>query len=234
VGRRQQWRRLLGRWRIVRRWRLFGELVMAQVPLSDAERARVRDAVIAAEAKTSGEIFTVVAEESDDYRFIPILWATLAALVVPLPLIFFTLWAASLIFSIQLGVFVVLAVVLSLPAVKMAVVPSSVKRTASRALAGRQFLAHGLTATEARTGVLIFLSLAERHAEIIADTGIAAKVDASVWDAAMDALLAEVRAGRLAGGLIAAVEATGAVLAQHFPPRPEDRDELSNDVVVLL
>ncbi len=207
---------------------------MARPPLSDAERGRVRDAVIAAEAKTAGEIFTVIAEESDDYRFIPILWATLAALVVPLPLIFLTLWPASLIFSLQLLVFVVLAVVLSLPAVKMAVVPPSVKHGAAAMLAGRQFLAHGLTTTEARTGVLIFVSLAERHAEIIADTGIAAKVDARVWQAAMDQLLAEVRAGRLADGLIAAVNATGAVLAAHFPPRTGDRDELANDVVILL
>lgn len=207
---------------------------MAHAPLSDAERARVRDAVIAAEAKTAGEIFTVVAGESDDYRFIPILWATLAALIVPLPLIFLTLWPASLIFTIQLAAFVVLAVVLSLPPVKMAVVPRSVKQGAAAALAGRQFLAHGLTTTEARTGVLIFVSLAERHAEIIADTGIAAKVDAGVWQAALDLLLAEVRAGRLADGLIAAIDAAGAVLAEHFPPRIGDRDELANDVVVLL
>ncbi len=207
---------------------------MAHAPLSDTERGRVRDAVIAAEAKTAGEIFTVVAEESDDYRFIPILWATLAALVVPLPLIFVTLWPASLIFTIQLGVFVVLAVVLSLPAVKMAVVPPSVKHGAAEALAGRQFLAHGLHTTEARTGVLIFVSLAERHAQIIADKGIAAKVNAGVWQAALDQLLAEVRAGRLADGLIAAVNSTGAVLAEHFPPRAGDKDELANDVVILL
>jgi putative membrane protein len=189
---------------------------------------------MAAEATTAGEIFTVVAEESDDYRFIPILWATLAALIVPLPLIFLTLWPASLIFAFQLAVFAVLAIVLSLPAVKMAVVPPAVKRAAVRALAGRQFLAHGLTLTEARTGVLIFVSLAERQAEIIADSGIATRVDAAVWDAAMARLLAEVKAGRLADGLIAAVDATGAVLASHFPPRDGDRDELSNDVVVLL
>ncbi|MEJ0011298.1 MAG: TPM domain-containing protein [Bauldia sp.] len=206
---------------------------MAHAPLSDDERRRVREAATAAEKKTAGEIFAVVAEESDDYRFVPILWATLAALIAPLPLIFLTLWPASLIFAVQLGVFVVVAVVLSLPAVKMAVVPASVKRDAVRSLAERQFLAHGLTLTEARTGVLIFVSLAERRAEIIADTGIAAKVDAGVWQAAMDELIAGVRAGRLADGLIAAVDATGAVLARHFPPRVGDRDELDNDVVIL-
>jgi putative membrane protein len=206
---------------------------MAHVPLNDTDKRRVRDAVAAAEAHTAGEIFTVVAEQSDDYRYIPVIWATIAALLVPLPLILFTLWPASLIYSAQLLTFVVLGIVLSLPPVKLAVVPASIKRDAVRALADRQFLAHGLTGTQDRTGVLIFVSLAERQAEIIADTGIASKVGPEVWDAAMAALIAEVKAGRLADGLIAAVGKAGAVLAEHFPPRPDDRDELGNDVVIL-
>jgi putative membrane protein len=201
--------------------------------LSDADRARIRQAVAAAEARTSGEVFTVVAEECDDYRFIPLLWATLAALIVPLPLIFLTLWPASLIWLTQLAAFAVLAVGFSLPAVRPAVIPRRIKREAARALAVQQFLAHGLHTTEARTGVLIFVALAEHHAEIIADTGIAAKVDAAAWQGAMDRLVGEVGAGRLADGLIAAIESTGAVLARHFPPRAGDRNELSNDLILL-
>jgi putative membrane protein len=206
---------------------------MGHLPLSDTDRARIRDEVAAAEKNTAGEIFTVVAEQSDEYRTIPILWATIAALIVPLPLIFFTLWPASLIYSVQLLTFVVLGIVLSLPRVRLAIVPASIKRDAVRALAARQFLAHGLTGTADRTGVLIFVSLAERQAEIIADTGIASKVGPEVWDQAMAALLLQVKAGRLAEGLIAAVRMSGAVLAEHFPPRPDDRDELGNDVVIL-
>ena len=206
---------------------------MAAAILNEADRGRIRQAVATAEAKTAGEIFTVVAEESDDYRFIPILWATLIALIVPLPLIFLTLWPASLIFLAQLAAFVVLALVASHPAGRPAVVPPAVKHGAARSLAVRQFLAHGLHTTEARTGVLIFVSLAERHAEIIADAGISAKVDDGVWQAAMERLLAEIRAGRLADGLIAAIESTGTVLARHFPPRPGDRNELPNDLVLL-
>jgi len=204
-----------------------------QATLSDADRARIRQAVAAAEAKTSGEIFTVVTRESDDYRFIPILWATLIALIVPLPLIFLTLLPASLIFLIQLAAFVILALAFSHPAIRPAVVPPGVKHGAARSLAVQQFLAHGLHTTEARTGVLIFVSLAEHHAEIIADASIAAKVDEAVWRAAMDRLIAEIRAGRLAEGLIAAIESTGAVLARYFPPRSNDRNELPNDLVVL-
>jgi putative membrane protein len=203
------------------------------ITLTEAERQRVRAAVAAAEAKTSGEIFTVVAHASDDYRVIPILWATGIALIVPLPLIVLTLWSASFIFFAQLAVFVMLALVFSLSSVRPHLVPRAVKRTAARAQAARQFLAHGLHTTELRTGVLIFVSLAERHAEIIADEGIAAKVDPIVWQSAMERLITAIRAGHLAEGLEAAIEETGAILAQHFPPRTGDRNELPDDLVLL-
>jgi putative membrane protein len=215
-------------------------------PLNDAERLRIRDAIAAAESQTIGEIFVVVARESDDYRPIPILWATLIALAVPLPLIAYDLLArwdtgavefgilsAPWIYLIQLCVFIVLALVLSIPAVKLLVVPRRVKLARAHGLAVEQFLAHGLHTTEARTGVLIFVSLAERYAELIADAGIAKKVEQAVWDEAMAALIAEIKAKRLAEGLIAAIERSGAVLAQHFPPRPRDRNELPNDLVIL-
>jgi putative membrane protein len=220
--------------------------------LGEAERLRVRDAIAAAERRTTGEIFAVVARESDDYRSIPVLWATLIALFVPLPLLFVTIpqewlsdagspWQSAArillptawIYVAQLIVFIVLAVVLSLPAVKPHVVPRRTKDEHAHGLAVEQFLAHGLHITEARTGVLIFVSLAERYAEIVADAGIAAKVDQAVWDAAMAALLADIRAGRLAEGLTGAIERAGAVLAEHFPPRPRDRNELPNDLILL-
>ena len=205
----------------------------ARPPLSAGDRARVRQAIAQAELKTAGEIFTVVAAECEDYRFIPILWAALAAFIVPLPLIYFTQVPASLIWLSQMAVFVVLAVVLSLPRVKPLVVPRHVKREAVRALAMQQFLAHGLHTTEARTGVLLFVALAERQAEIIADSGIAAKVDPGVWQAAMDRLVGEIRAGRLADGLTEAIAAVGETLARHVPPSSNDRNELSDDLIIL-
>ncbi len=207
--------------------------MLAKHALSEAERAKVRDAVAAAESGTTGEIFVVVAAMSDDYRFIPLLWATLAALVVPLPLVFFTALAAATIFAAQLVVFIVLALVLSWPTARPLVVPRRVKHGRAHALAVQQFLAHGLQMTEARTGALIFVSLAERHAEVVADAGIAARVDQAEWDAVIAALTGEIRSGRLAEGLVAAVAGVGAVLARHFPARAGDRNELPNEVVLL-
>jgi putative membrane protein len=215
--------------------------------ISDADRERIRAAVEAAESKTAGEIFTVVAGRSDDYRIVPLLWATLAALLVPLPILLVSYfsnpwtypgdegagWPALWVYLLQLAVFVFLAILLSLPPIRVLVVPRSYKDDRAHALAVDQFLAHGLHMTEARTGVLIFVSIAERYAEIVADSAIAKKVDQAVWDGAMANLLAEIRAGRLTEGLIAAVGETGAVLAEHFPPRPRDPNELSDDLVLI-
>ena len=204
-----------------------------QPTLSDADRDRIRKAVAAAELRTAGEIFTVVAAASDDYRSIPLLWATLVALVTPLPLILLTRLPALEIYLAELAVFIGLAVILSWGGMTRFVVPKRVKRERAHGRAVEQFLAHGLHTTEARTGVLIFVSLAERYAEIIADAGIAGKVGAGVWDEALQKLLAEVKAGRLADGLVAAIGMAGTVLATHFPPRPGDRNELPNDLILL-
>jgi putative membrane protein len=217
--------------------------------ISEKERLAIRAAIGAAEKATAGEIFVVVAEESDEYRLIPVLWATLVALLMPLPFLLaeFALggrdgaaWGSPAggfspvaLYLGQLAVFIVLAVVLSLPGVKPLVVPKSVKRQRAHDLAMAQFLAHGLHTTEARTGVLIFVSLLERYAEIVADAGIAAKVEQATWDGSLATLLADIRAGHLAEGLVSAVRRAGAVLAEHFPPRPRDRNELPNDVILL-
>jgi putative membrane protein len=203
------------------------------VALGDQDRARIRDTIAAVEAKTAGEIFVVVAGASDEYHLVPLLWATLAALFVPLPLVFLTLVPALQIYLAQLAVFAILAVLLSLPPLHMAVVPHRLKRARAHARAVEQFLAHGLHTTEARTGVLIFVSLAERYAEIIADTGIAAKVEQRIWDEAMAKLVDETSAGRLAEGLVHAIARAGAVLATHFPRRPGDVDEIPKDLILL-
>lgn len=207
---------------------------MARRPIvSDADRARVRRTIIEAEKRTSGEIFAVVAGASDDYRFIPLLWAALAALVLPAPLIMLTRMPALDIHLVQLGAFAVLGLLGSLPAVRVHLVPGAVKRRRAHMRAVEQFLAHNLHVTEARTGVLVYVSIAEHYAEIIADEGIAAEVGQAVWDDAIAVLTGGIAAGNLVDGLIAAIERVGSVLAEHFPPRPHDPDEIDNDLVIL-
>src|SRR5262245_23104549 len=202
--------------------------------ISQADKARIAEAIRAAEAKTSGEIFCVIARHASDYRLVPLAWAAAIALVVPAPLIYLTLWPASVIYLVQLLVFIAAALGLSLPAIRFHIVPRRTRHERAHVQAMQQFFAQGLHHTENRTGVLIFAAVAERYAEIVADVaGINAKVTPQVWHAAIGALIAGIKQGRPGDGFVAAVEHCGAVLAEHFPPGALNRDELPNRLVEI-
>jgi putative membrane protein len=201
--------------------------------ITASDKIRIADAIRAAEARTSGEIFCVIARHSSDYRLLPVVWAAIGALLAPLPLIALTSWAASIIYLCELTVFIVVALVLSHPKLRFRVVPRRTKHDQAHAEAMRQFFAQGLDKTQHRTGVLIFASSAERYAEIVADVGINQEVAPQVWEQAIDNLTAAIKAGRPADGFVAAIEQCGAVLAAHFPPGTLQPDELPNKLVEI-
>ncbi|MHA1164710.1 MAG: TPM domain-containing protein [Alphaproteobacteria bacterium] len=201
--------------------------------ISKKDAARITRAIAAAEKKTSGEIIAVVARTSDDYRFIPLLWAALIALVTP-PLLFtLTQWSPAAIYAAQLGAFATIAIAVLWRPLRIALVPGAIKRARAHARAMEQFLTQDLHTTKGRTGVLIFISVAERYAEVIADEGIYKKVPPGIWDDAVAGLTVEIAQGRAGDGLIAAVKICGGVLAEHFPPDSADKDELPNHLIVL-
>ena len=74
--------------------------------------------------------------------------------------------------------------------------------------------------TEANNGVLIYLLLAEHQIEIVADRGLARQVSAAQWQAIVDGMRDDFRAGRFEPGLLQAVEAVDALLHRHFPLDP--------------
>jgi len=87
--------------------------------------------------------------------------------------------------------------------------------------------------TEGRTGILIYLSMAERRAEIVADEAILAVTDDHTWGEAMAALIAEVRQGRPGDGICAAIERVGVVLSEHFPRSDTDVNEIPDKLIEL-
>jgi putative membrane protein len=202
--------------------------------ISPDDQLRLAHAISDVEDDTSGEVVLVIAEQAGHYRAIPLLWGLLAALVAPWPLIWLTSISTSRIFLIQLAVALVLSLALSWPKLRYALVPRSIKHAQAHEAASREFLRRGLTRTREKTGVLIYLALAEHHAEILADTGIADRVDAGIWADIVADLTAAIRDGRMTEGLIGAIRRTGAILAEHAPPRLDDVDELPNKVIILL
>lgn len=200
---------------------------------SPAEQQRIAAAIAEAERTTAGEVVAVVARDSGSYLYVPLMWASVVALLVPWPLIYFTWYPVQTIFFIQLAVFLALLIVLMPQPVRLALVPRSVKHARAHRHAVEQFLAQGLHTTESRTGVLVFVSVAERFAEVLADTGIAAKVPPSTWQEIVDRLTARIGEGRAADGFVEAIGAVGVHLTAHFPPGTVDPDELPNKLIML-
>lgn len=201
--------------------------------IPDADKQRIVEAIREAERKTSGEIFCVIARKTSDYRLFPFALASGLSLLVPLPFILWSSWPASAIYCAQLVVFILLSMVLRLPAIRFRIVPRQRKHDRAHAEAMKQFFAHGLDKTSQRTGVLIFAAAAERYAEIVADAGINEKVSPEVWDDAVAALTSAIADGRAGDGFVAAIGKCGAVLAEHFPPGALARDELPDKLVEI-
>ena len=201
--------------------------------LKQQELQAVSDAITDAERNTDAELVAVLAAQSDDYRYIPTLWAAVIALLVPGVVWFAGLWLETLeVLAIQLGCFFVLTVLFRVPAIMLHLIPRSVRNWRASNLARRQFLDNNLHHTEQECGVMIFVSEAEHYVEILADRGIDQHVDQQQWQAIVDTLIAAIKKGQTQQGLIRSIESCGELLAQHAPAT-KVKNELPNHLVLL-
>ncbi len=201
--------------------------------ISDADRLAIENAIGEAESNTSGEIVAVIARASGGYYYVPYLWGALAALIVPWPLIYWTWMPVQEIYLIQLAVFSLLALILHYRPLRYALVPRSVMRQRAHRRAMQQFVAQDIYTVSGHTGVLVFVSEAERYAEIVTDAGIHAKVPDSEWEDIVKSLTAEIGKGNAGGGFIQAIQRIGEHLAAHFPRTPDKQNLLPNHLVIL-
>ena len=204
-----------------------------QAIISDLDKGRIVAAIRAAEEKTAAQILCVIARACGGYRLIPIAWAAIVSLAVPLALIYLTSWPAAVIYVIQLAVFIAAALVLSMPMVRLRIVPKQRMWRRVHTEAIRQFLAQGVHHTTQRCGLLIFASLAEARAEIVADTGIDAKVKPETWAGPVTTLVTAIKDGRMADGFVAAIDQCGRELAASVPPGEIKSHELSDQVIEI-
>lgn len=200
--------------------------------LTPEAQARVVAVIARAEAGTSGEIVVMLSARAGRYRSVVPIAALIAVLAAPWPLIAFTAWSAGGIALVQAGLAAtVLALSLHEPT-RLALVPPRLKRARAREAGQHAFWSRGLSRTRGRTGVLLFLALAEHHAEIVTDTGILARIAPEAWNGILADLLTALARGETEAGLVTAVEGIGACLAAAFPAGPDDPDELPNRVIV--
>jgi putative membrane protein len=201
--------------------------------IDEQDRARIAAAIRSAEARTTGEIVCVLAQTSTDVTALSIFSAAVVALVLPWILVASTALPVDEILLLQFVVFFGLASLLLLPAVRVRLLPRKARRAAAHRAAMDQFVQRAIARTKDSSGILIFVSLAERYARIIADEGIAARVPQSQWQGAIDALLTHMKNDRIADGFISAVGACGDVLATHFPASGKNPDELPDRIYLI-
>ncbi|MBO9518560.1 MAG: hypothetical protein J7493_10880 [Porphyrobacter sp.] len=221
--------------------------------ISAEDQVRVSEAVAAAEAHTAGEIVTVVAERSDGYSDIALAWSALVAFTALvayalLPDFYLGLiervsggwnheWTRSEILGLAatgaMIKFMATCLLLQWPPLRFALIPGVVKTRRALARAVDLFKVGAERRTHGRTGILIYLSMREHRADIIADEAIASKVPAETWGDAMAAMLEHIKDGRCADGMIAAIGKVGVILAEHFPRADDDINELPDRLIEL-
>lgn len=234
---------------------------MVEPILSPADLAAIEAAVRAAETRTTGEIYCVIAEESSDYHATPLAWGAGVALLAPAILLaggvqvtapdvsMFGGWTSGQVEDVaeataraalvgtlllQAALFVGVLLLTAIRPVRLALTPRGLKRDRVRQRADEQFLSKNLHATRERTGVLIYVSAAERMVELVADEGINGNIKDGAWEAPVAALVEGLKRGRVADGFERCVRQCADILAERFPVRPGDNPNELPDAVVVL
>ncbi|MGV6902820.1 MULTISPECIES: TPM domain-containing protein [unclassified Brucella] len=203
------------------------------------DHARIAEAIRKAEAETSGEIYAVLARSSDDYFFAAGFVATCGILIASVFAAFLAHWYW---FDIRLPIFglAVLAAFVSamvllwfVPSIRMLLVPRRIRYKRAHLNALQQFLARNVHITEQRTGILLFVSMAEHYAEVIADAGINARVEQEEWNAIVSTLIHHASCAAVGEGFVEAIGQAGKLLSHHFPAGDDDVNELDDHLIEL-
>jgi putative membrane protein len=175
-------------------------------------------AVRAAESRTSGQIVCVLARRSCDPSAFVVLYAAALALIAPWLLLQWTSTPAQVVFAAQSAIFVATLVLLGWTPLGVLLTPRVVKRRQAFAAAIEQFFTRGLGKTRSRAGVLIYVSLAEHYARIVADRALDDRISETEWRGAVEEMTAHLREGRVTEGFVDAISRCADLLARAAPP----------------
>lgn len=221
--------------------------------LTNDDHAIVSAAIAAAEASSDGEIVAVATPLSDSYHDVALHWAvavmigTIAIFAWRPDVLHFWFdkllggWRAepslgellTLLLVLSVLKFTAVLLVLRYMPLRLALTPAATKTRRVRRRAVAVFRAAAERRTQGRTGILIYLSMGEHRAEIVADEAITSVTTPDTWGEAMAALIVEVKEGHPAQGIVAAIEQVGAVLTEHFPRSQADTNEIPDKLIEL-
>ena len=224
--------------------------------LTEQDRKRIAEAIVAVESKSSGEIFCVLAHSVSRYREVPLAWATLAAFILPPVAVLtglhrlaladiFSSWTDESVRAVegliltalstytlaQAGLFLIVALIVSLPNVRRVMTPRFLKRHRVRQMARQHFAASGAKLGHANPHILIYASLADRQVELVAHDAIHKLVGEGPWNAAVAAVTEAMANHKPADGFIRAIEICGAALTAHFPGDASDHNQFTDEIL---
>lgn len=226
---------------------------MTKFILAPEDHARVSEAVAEAETRSNAEIVTVIAPGSDAYHDAGLHYAIAAVFlllgsIASFPQMFMD-WAThwfggwghdltqreslTLLLAGAIMLFLIVRYILAWMPLRMVLTPRSTKTRRVRRAAINIFRTAVEARTHGRTGILVYLSLAEHRAEIVADAAITQRVQPEAWGEAMAALISHVRQGAPGDGMVEAIRQIGSILAIHIPKNADDRDELPDRLIEL-
>lgn len=217
--------------------------------LSKIEQEKIAEAVKQAELKTSGEIATALIPQSNDYAIYELLLAVLVGLIYSVVIFTFSSelksWLQGLVWNYHVyyltgfylfSTFLVILIVYflaNIPLIDRLIVPRRIMQSWVERRALQHFAQSGVGYTRDGTGILIFISVLERRVQLLADNGIAQKVEQSRWQKIVDKVTLGIKTGNLADRLSEAILECGELLAKDFPRASDDINELADNIVQL-
>lgn len=200
----------------------------------------IEQAVHDLERHSYGEIVCVVAKSSANYRFFPIILALLITFII-VPLFNFSIFFNQFIninflmldLIVKISSFILLVLLFILTPIHLWITPKRIKKSCAKRQALEQFFVNKLHHTKKRAGVLIFVSVAERYAEIIGDKGINDVIESGTWDAIIENLIKSIKQKKLGEGLLYSITQLKTLMVKYYPLQREKTSELPNAVVFI-
>ncbi|MGI0518289.1 TPM domain-containing protein [Treponema denticola] len=223
--------------------------ILNKIHIKPKDLDLIKNAVAEAEKTTNGEIALAVIPQSDSYSFVELFAAVCLAFISFFVMLYFgngiwqlletKLWYPSpktLTAVIGAGVLIIMLLfflLINIPALDRLIIPKKIKEARVYARALRHFVECGIYKTAERTGILIFVSILERKVFIIADSGIAEKVEQNTWNGICGIITDGLKSKNTANSFCKAVEECGKILAEHFPKTSGNPNEYHDGLVIL-
>lgn len=220
-----------------------------KLSLSDKDMEEIKESVVNAEKTTNGEISLAVTAESSSYAY----WELLISFIFSAVLFLLMLpkanqvylwfgdvfwevnpWYLTAFYYVVCMVMICfLYLLFNIPSIDSVIIPEKAKTKAVTNRALRYFAESGVYCTKDHSGILIFVSYFEKQVRIVADKGISEKISQDLWDMIADEMTENLSKGNVKEAYLAAVKRCGDILAENFPAKDDNPNELSDGLVIL-